>query len=456
MDSILSEQKTFFRSGKTLNVNYRIAALKKLRNFILQYEREILQALKNDLGKSELEAYVTEVGFIYTEIGEVIRKLKQWVKPLKPEFSLSQIFSKVRIHPEPYGTVFILSPWNYPFNLTLSPLIGAIAGGNTAVIRPSQNSPSTSGVLKQLIDECFPKEYVAVIMGDTTLVDCLIEEKPDYLFFTGSVSVGKSIMEKAAKHLIPVTLELGGKSPCIIDSTADLDQAVKRIVWGKLTNCGQTCVAPDYFLVEEAIKEKFVAKVIKTIKEFYGSDPLSSQDYPKMVNQKQFTRVLQAIQTSGGKLLYGGTKSEKTLQISPTIIDTPNLDSALMQEEIFGPVFPFVPYQTFGQAIHFIQTREKPLACYLFSTDKKRQNELIRRVSFGGGCINHTLIHLSTSKIPFGGVGSSGMGQYHGRYSFDTFTHKKSIFYSHPKLGVDFLFPPFHPAKLGWLKKMMK
>lgn len=449
--AILDKQREFYMRGATRSVEHRAASLRKMQAWIKSHENEIFAALKSDLNKAPFEAYATESGIILDEIKHTLKHIRSWSMD-KPAISpLKQFPCKCFIRPEPYGVVLIMSPWNYPFQLTLAPLIGAVAAGNCAMVKPSAYSPHTSAVIGKLIREVVDEAHVAVIEGGRKENQALLGERFDYIFFTGSVSVGKTVMEAAAKNLTPITLELGGKSPCIVDHTANVALAAKRIAWGKFLNAGQTCVAPDYLLVHKSVKDKLINGIIKALKSFYGESAISSGEYAKMINEKHFARVLGLME--GEKLLCGGNSDSQTLQIEPTIIDGATWQSPVMQEEIFGPLLPVIEYDSLSEAVRQINARPKPLALYCFSNSKQNQEYILNNVSFGGGCINDTVVHLATSHMPFGGVGESGMGGYHGKASFETFSHKKSILKKSNLIDIPLRYPPYK-NHLALLKKL--
>jgi aldehyde dehydrogenase (NAD+) len=450
---IIQKQREFFASGKTKEAAFRIKYLRLLENSILSHEKDILTALKKDLNKASFEAYATEVGMVLSELSFMIRKLTGWSKPKRIKTTIVNQIASSKVYPEPYGIALIMSPWNYPFQLTMEPLIGAIAAGNCVVVKPSKDSPYTSEVIEVVLKEVFPKSYVTVVQGGREANLSLLEQKFDYIFFTGSPTVGKVVMEAAAKHLTPITLELGGKSPCIVDETANLELAAKRIVWGKFINAGQTCVAPDYLLVHPAIKEQLLQKMKSYIIQFYGKHPCSNENYPKIINEKHYHRLLNLIE--GEDIVIGGNGSLITQQIEPTILDHITWNSEIMKEEIFGPILPVLEFRDLSEIIKNITDRPKPLAFYYFTESKTNERRLLRNISFGGGCINDTLMHLVTSYMPFGGVGESGMGRYHGKASFDTFSHQKSILKKSTKLDIPLRYPPY---RNNWslVKKLMK
>ena len=450
--SMLHTQRAYFQTGDTKDVEFRIRQLKKLYQWITVHEQEIMDALYMDLNKSNFEAYATEIGIVKEEIRYTLKHLRKWAAPKRVPTPITQFPSKSFIYPEPYGIVLIMSPWNYPFQLTIAPLVGAICAGNCAVVKPSAYSPHTTKVIADMLRELFQEKYIAVVEGGRQENQALLNEKFDYIFFTGSVNVGKYVMEKASAHLTPVSLELGGKSPCIVDETADLKLAAKRIVWGKFLNSGQTCVAPDYILVQNSVKDKLVRYMEKYIRKMFGKDPMQNPDYPKMINEKHFNRVLEL--TERAHIVCGGGSDVDMLKIEPTVLDQVTWESPVMQEEIFGPLLPVLTFYDIEEAIQMVNARPRPLALYYFTKDKQREAMMLKQVSYGGGCINDTIVHLATSHMPFGGVGNSGMGGYHGKDSFDTFTHKKSIMKKSVLLDIPIRYAPFK-NKLNILKKLM-
>ena len=422
---LMDRQRQFFRSGVTLDLSRRKQALRDLLREIEAREDELLTALQTDLGKAPFEGYMTELGMVREEIRFHLKHLGHWARDKRVPTPLSQFPARSIRHPEPYGVVLIMAPWNYPIQLSLEPLIGAISAGNCAVLKPSAYAPACSHTLKELISACLPDNWVTVVEGGRAENQALLDQKFDYIFFTGGVAVGREVMSKAARHLTPVTLELGGKSPCVVDATAKLDLAAKRLVFGKLLNCGQTCVAPDYLLIDGRVKDQFLSHVKKWMTAMYGQDPLDNQGYVRMINRKHYDRVMGLIDPA--KVVYGGQGDPDTLKIQPTILDGVSPEDPVMQEEIFGPLLPVLTYDTLDRAVEFINSRPHPLALYLFSEDRAAQERFLRQVPFGGGCVNDTIIHLATSRMGFGGVGDSGMGSYHGKLSFDTFSHRKSV-----------------------------
>ena len=425
IEEILEQQRAYFHSGATLPVSFRIENLKKLYAAVQKYEREIGEALTEDLGKSDFEGFMCETGLVLSELHYMIRHTRKFARERRVHTPLAQFTSRSYQKPTPYGNTLIMSPWNYPFLLTIDPLADAIAAGNTAIIKPSAYSPATSAVIKKLISECFDPRYVAVVTGGREENAMLLEQKFDFVFFTGSQSVGKEVLRHTAETLTPAVLELGGKSPCIVDSTAKLPLAAKRIVFGKFINCGQTCVAPDYILCQRSVKDRLMEELCRQIKLQYGESPLLNPDYGKIINEKHFARICGLIDRD--KTVHGGKVNKETLQIEPTVMDGVTWDDAVMQQEIFGPVLPVLTFDTFEEVYALLAKRPKPLALYLFSEDKGRMKEVSSRCSYGGGCMNDTLIHLATSEMGFGGVGESGMGAYHGKEGFDVFSHTKSI-----------------------------
>ena len=439
--NIVDTQRHFFYSGTTLNVDYRIQALKKLKAAILKYENEINAAIKKDLGKSAFESYMCETGLVLSEISYMLKHTHSFVKGKTVLTPLAQFHSRSYKKPSPYGVVLIMSPWNYPFLLTIDPLVDAIAAGNTAVIKPSAYSPHTSAVIKQMIEECFDPKYVTVVTGGRAENTCLLHEHFDYILFTGSQAVGKEVMKCASEHLTPVTLELGGKSPCIVEKSADISLAAKRIVFGKFLNCGQTCVAPDYILCDKKIKDRLIKQIIKQIRKQFGVNPLQNKDYGKIINEKHFQRICTLIDP--GKTVHGGKTDEKALRIEPTVMNNVTFDDAVMQEEIFGPVLPVLTFDSLDAAIRKINSMQHPLALYLFTSDKNVIAKVTAECGFGGGCINDTIIHLATSEMGFGGFGESGMGSYHGKDGFDTFSHYKSIVDKKTWLDLPMRYQPY-------------
>lgn len=454
MEEIIKRQRAFFAAGTTRSLEFRKEQLKKLQECIHKYEPEIFDALKKDLNKAPFECYATEIGIVYDEISFMLRHLEKWARPQRVPTPITQFPSRCFRISEPYGVVLVMAPWNYPFQLSLAPLVGAVAAGNCVIVKPSAYAPNTSSVLAKMLGENFPGEFIAVIEGGREENKELLAQKFDYIFFTGGVTVGKTVMEAAAKHLTPVTLELGGKSPCIVDETADLKLTARRLVWGKFLNSGQTCVAPDYVLVQSSVRDDLIRAMKKEIRRQFGKDPLKNNDYPKIINRKHFDRLLGLMM--GTNVLEGGRISEETLKIAPTILDGGKGESPVMQEEIFGPLLPVLSFERIEEAISFVNKREKPLALYLFTKNKACEKLVLSRVSYGGGCINDTVVHLATPYMPFGGVGNSGMGSYHGKESFDTFTHKKSIMRKALWLDIPLRYAPYRKISMNILRKIQK
>ena len=422
---IIKKQRKYFSEGNTLSIKFRLEMLKKLYEAVKSHEQDICKALNADLGKSTYEGFMCEAGLALTEITYMIKHVKKFTQARRVRTPLAQFASKSYEMSVPYGNTLIMSPWNYPFLLTIDPLAAAIAAGNTAVVKPSAYSPATSALISKIIGEIFPAEYVAAVTGGRAENAALLDEKFDFIFFTGSQSVGKEVLHRAAEHLTPAVLELGGKSPCIVDRTAKLALAARRIVFGKYLNCGQTCVAPDYILCDRSVKDELVKEIILQIKAQYGNNPLENSDYGRIVNEKHFDRILSLITPE--KVVCGGSSDRSTLKIEPTVMDNVTWEDSVMKEEIFGPVLPILTYDKFEDVFDILKDRQKPLALYLFSEDKSHVKAVTERIRYGGGCINDTVIHLATSELGFGGVGESGMGAYHGKRGLDAFSHKKSI-----------------------------
>ena len=425
ISNLLEKQRKYYKSGATIPVEFRVQQLRKLYATIKKYEREINDALTADLGKSHYEGFMCETGLVLSEISYMIRNTKKFAKRKTVKTPLAQFASHSFKQPVPYGNTLIMSPWNYPFLLTMDPLADAIAAGNTAIVKPSAYSPATSKIIEKIIAECFMTDYVAVVTGGRAENSALLEQKFDFVFFTGSQAVGKEVLLQTSKHLTPVVLELGGKSPCIVDSSANIKLAAKRIVFGKYLNCGQTCVAPDYILCEKSIKDEFIDEVIIQIKKQFGDKPLDNSNYGKIINERHFNRLCGLIDKS--KVVLGGETNEETCQIAPTVMDNITEADAVMGEEIFGPIMPIMTFDDFDTAVDGLKDKDKPLALYLFTSNKKHINRVVNELSYGGGCINDVVIHLATENMGFGGVGESGMGSYHGKDGFDTFSHYKSI-----------------------------
>ena len=439
--NLLDQQRIYYRSGATIPVDFRIAQLKKLYATVKKYETQVNDALKADLGKSHYEGFMCESGLVLSEISYMIRHTRRFTGRKTVWTPLAQFASHSFRQPVPYGNTLIMSPWNYPFLLTIDPLADAIAAGNTAIVKPSAYSPATSKIIERIITECFDPEYVAVVTGGRAENAALLEQKFDFVFFTGSQAVGREVLRHTAEHLTPAVLELGGKSPCIVDASANIKLAAKRIVWGKYLNCGQTCVAPDYILCERSIKDAFAAEVVKQIRLQLGEKPLENKDYGKIINKKHFDRLCGLIDP--GKVIIGGQTNADTCQIAPTVMDGVTWEDAVMGEEIFGPIMPILTFDGFDALVAQLKQMEKPLALYLFSSDKAHIRRVTGELSYGGGCINDVVIHLATSEMGFGGVGESGMGAYHGKAGFDAFSHYKSIVDKKTWLDLPMRYQPF-------------
>ncbi len=452
---LVNRQREYFLSGKTLPVSERVNNLKKLRRAILDFEGKILQALYEDLGKSEFEAYATEIGVTLHELSYMIRKLPSLAKPRRVKTPLTHFPSTSRLYRDPYGVVLIVAPWNYPFQLLMMPLIGAIAGGNCTVLKTSASAPATSAVVKEMLLSAFPEEFIAVVEGREAGSRDLPDEEFDLIFFTGSVNVGREIMERAAKNLTPVVLELGGKSPCIVDETADLALAAKRIIWGKSINSGQTCVAPDYVLVHSSVKDALVGAMKQAIPLLLGEEMLNNKDLPCIVNQHHFERLTGLIDT--GNVVYGGRSNPQERKIELTILEGVTWDCPVMQEELFGPILPILTYDDREEMLRFLARREKPLALYLFTESKEMEELVTARLSYGGGCINDTIMHVANIHLPFGGVGKSGMGSYHGKDSFAAFTHAKGVVKRAKRMDPPLRYPPYDSkGKMQILRRFLR
>lgn len=449
-------KRSFYDKGNTKSYEFRIEQLRKLKSSINKNETNIIDALTLDLGKPEFESYTAEIGVLYAEINSTIKKLKRWMRLKFVPTPIYLLPSISYIYPEPKGVVLIISPWNYPFQLAISPLIGAIAAGNCAVLKPSNKSIRTQYIIKNIIEEIFESNYISVVEGPgSTTVNPLIENyKFDHIFFTGSVNVGKHIMELAAKHLSTVTLELGGKSPVIIHSDCDIEITAKRIAWSKFYNTGQTCIAPDYVLVHESKKEEFIEKMKYYIRSYYGEHPEESNNYGRIISNDRFDKLMLLLQD--GNIIKGGNSYRKIRYIEPTLIDGVDMNNQIMKEEIFGPILPILTYKDISEVVKIVRMNRYPLALYLFTKDKAIEDYIIENVEFGGGCINHAISHVVNSNLPFGGVGNSGMGRYHSKYTFDTFSHHKPIFKAITKYELNLKFPPYTEMKLKLARKFLK
>ena len=454
IEQLVAAQRRFFASGQTLDLAFRKQSLLTLKRAIRAHEEAVNAALMQDLGKSAAETYMCETGMTLSELSYMISHLGRFAKKRRVLTPLAQFPSDSFTVREPYGVALIMAPWNYPFMLLMEPLIGALAAGNCCMLKPSAYAPATSKVIAQIVAECFPPEYVALVEGGRAENQALLHQRFDYIFFTGGVTVGREVMRAASEHLTPVTLELGGKSPCIVDETANLRVAARRLAFGKLLNCGQTCVAPDYLLIDRRVKDAFLPLLEQEIQNMVGENALDCDGYVHMINEKHFRRVCGLIDPD--KVIFGGRAGEQTLRIQPTILDCVTPGDAVMQEEIFGPVLPVIAYDSIDEALAFVNSREHPLALYLFSENRALQKRVLASVPFGGGCINDTIVHLATSRMGFGGVGGSGMGSYHGKQTFDTFTHQRSVFRQSTKVDVPLRYPPYGEKKLALLKRVLK
>ncbi len=444
--------RNYFNSGITKNPSFRINQLEILKKAIIEFLPQIENALKLDLGKSPEEAYLTEIGLVLDEIDYHSRNLKKWMKPGKVSSGIALFPSKSRIIYEPLGVVLIMSPWNYPFQLLINPLVGAISAGNCAVLKPSAQTPNVTTVLKELFAKYFNSEYIMLIDGNHEEIDWIFGFRFDHIFFTGGTEGGKNILEKASRLLCPVTLELGGKSPCLVFEGIDLQLAAKRIVFGKFINAGQTCIAPDYILVDEKIKDKLISALKDAITGFYGEKPVNSLHYGRIVTDRAFIRLKNIIEESGRSLIFGGENDKEIKFISPAIFDNPSIDESIMKYEIFGPLLPVISVKSIEEAVNFINSREKPLALYYFGKNKDGFN-VLNNTSSGGACINDTILHVANKHLPFGGVGNSGMGKYHGKESFNLFSNHRSLLISSNKVDFSIKYPPY--KNFGLLKKML-
>lgn len=449
---LVRRQRDFFSTGQTKNLDFRIDRLKHLKQVVLDNQAAVIRALNADLGKPGFEAVTTEIVNVVQEIDYALKHIKSWAQPKRTSVPFNLFPASARIYAEPLGVVLIISPWNYPFQLAISPLIGAIAAGNCVIVKPSEIAPHTSRLLAEIVEKNFDSAYITVAEGGVETSQQLLEEKFDRIFFTGGTQIGKIIMAAAAKHLTPVTLELGGKSPCIVEADVQLELAAKRIVWGKFINAGQTCIAPDYLLVNRQIKPDLLAAIQRSIKEFYGDDPAQSPDYARIISDKHYQRLTQLLDRD--KIVVGGQVNPQQRYIAPTVLDRVSPEDAVMQEEIFGPILPIIEYGDLSEAITMVNQKPKPLALYFFSNNRQKQARILRETSSGGVCLNHTVLQVATHALPFGGVGNSGMGAYHGKASFDTFSHQKSVFGKPFWLDLKLLYPPYE-GKLELLRKFM-
>ncbi|MFS0724444.1 aldehyde dehydrogenase [Paenibacillus sp. 1P07SE] len=455
IDDIVQQHKRYFDAGRSRDMSHRIAQLQRLKQATQRFEPEIMKAMHQDLRKNDTETYLTEILIVLRSIDYTIKHLRKWANPQKVRTPLPLQPSSSEVRYEPYGTVLIIGPFNYPFQLVIEPLIGAIAAGNCAIVKPSENTPHVAALIQQLVEETFDSGHVSAVQGERETTAELIHAEVDYIFFTGSTAVGRIVMEAAAKRLVPVTLELGGKSPVIVDKTAKLDIAAKRIIWGKLINTGQTCIAPDYVLAHQSIKDELLERMKKAIVAFYGDQPQLSPDYGRIVNERQYDRLAALLDHDAERIVFGGERDRGDLYIAPTLLDGIMLEHAVMQEELFGPILPILTYESWEEAYAIIDRHPKPLALYLFTESESSESQVIERVRFGGGCINDTIMHVASHHLPFGGVGPSGMGAYHGRHSFELFSHRKSILKKSSRLETGLAFPPYG-NKLEKLKKFLR
>ena len=452
LKDIINSQRDFFNTDSTKSVSYRIEMLQRLKEAIRNNEVAILSALYKDLLKSKAEAYMSELAIVYAEINEALKNVRKWSRPEKVKGTISTFPSKNYVYSEPYGVVLIISPWNYPFNLAISPLIAAIAAGNTAIIKCSKESVYTSKVIKYIINKAFSSNYIFCVDEDIDY-DELLNQRYDYIFFTGSQRVGKIVMNIASNNLIPVSLELGGKSPSIIDETADIKLAARRVLWGKLLNAGQTCVSVDYVLIHSSVKDGFIKYLQKELKKRY-TNALNNDTYPRIINEHHYKRLMNLIKSEDS--IIGGRGDDVVRRLEPTILPDVDFDHEIMKEEIFGPVLPIIEYDDINNIIRIIKEYEKPLACYVFTRDEDTAKHIIKSISYGGGCINDVILQVSNHYMPFGGVGSSGIGSYHGKFGFDTFSHKKSIVWSKTMIDLPIRYAPFSPLKFRMLKKILE
>lgn len=452
LKEIINKQRDFFNTNATKSVKYRIKILQRLKEAIRNNEVAILSALYKDLLKSKAEAYMSELAIVYAEINEALKNVRKWSRPEKVKGTISTFPAKNYIHSEPYGVVLIISPWNYPFNLAIAPLIAAIAAGNTAIIKCSKESVYTSKVIKYIINKAFSSNYIFCVDEDIDY-DELLNQRYDYIFFTGSQRVGKIVMNIASNKLIPISLELGGKSPCIIDETADIKLAARRVLWGKLLNAGQTCVSVDYVLIHSSVKDRFIKYLQKEIKKRYPN-ALNSDTYPRIINEHHYKRLMNLIKSEEN--IIGGRGDDVVRRLEPTILPDVDFDHEIMKEEIFGPLLPIIEYDDINNVIRIIKEHEKPLACYVFTRDEDTAKHIINSISYGGGCINDVILQVSNHYMPFGGVGSSGVGSYHGKFGFDTFSHKKSIVWSKTMIDLPIRYAPFNQLKFRILKKILE
>lgn len=455
VESMIAAQHRFYFTGKTRTASFRKEMLIKLRDAIVAHEDAITEALQKDLGKSPFESYVTEIGFVLSSISQMLKNVDVWMKPESVKTPVHLQPSKSFVVREPYGSVLIIGPFNYPFQLVMEPLVGAIVGGNCAVVKPSESAKHTVKIIKKILTETFPTDYIQVVEGEREETSALIHAPFDYIFFTGSVAIGKIVMKAAAERLTPITLELGGKSPVIVDQTANLANAAERIVWGKFLNTGQTCVAPDYLLVHHSVKEELIERIIEAIEKFYGENVMESPDYGRIINERQFDRLASMISKEWPQIIYGGDVDTAKLFIEPTLLDGVTWESPSMEDEIFGPILPIMEYDHLGEVLHRIRQLPKPLSAYMFTENEQAANYFIESLPFGGGCINDTVSHVGNTNLPFGGVGSSGVNAYHGKASFDVFTHAKAMMRRSTKIPMRLALPPYE-NKLKLVKPLIR
>ena len=453
LEGIVESQRRFFQTGKTKNIDFRLEQLRKLRDVLKKSEQRIYEALRQDLGKSPMESYTGELGVLIVELRHALENLHFWVQPRRVSTPLVIFPSRSVIYRQPRGIALIIGPWNYPIQLLISPLLGAISAGNCAILKPSELTPESSRLVAQLIEETFPPEFVTVVEGGREEAETLLNQKFDYIFFTGSLKVGQIVAQAAAKHLTPITLELGGKSPCIVADDAPIDTTARRIVWGKYFNAGQTCVAPDYLLVQKKVKNELLKSMIQSLQESFGSDPMDSPDFARIINDSHFSRLEKLLKN--GNIVTGGKTDRDKRYIAPTILDDVSLDDEIMSEEIFGPILPVLEYESIDEVVEIVRQRPYPLSFYLFTRDKKVQERLIKDIPFGGGCINNTLVHFANPELPFGGIGASGVGNYHGEYSFQAFSHTKSVVRTPFWIDIKLRYRPYL-NKLSLIKRIMK
>lgn len=456
VQDLLDRMEEFYETGLTRNLDFRKRMLSKLKTIIQENEGQIMEALYKDLGKSKEESYTTEIGIIYENIGYFIKNLDRFSRKKKVRRHKTNMLSTGEIYREPYGKVLVISSFNYPFQLTMEPLIGALAAGNTVTLKPSDQSSFTEKIIGKIISEAFPPEYVNVIYGGKEVVEQLTSAPFDYIFFTGSPRTGKEVMRNASNHLVPVTLELGGKSPAIVGKRANIKNAARKIAYGKFLNAGQTCIAPDYVVVHEEVKDQFILEMENALKRFYGSNPKVSKDFSRIINERAFIRLRDMLDKDRDKVIYGGDTDLLSCYIGPTMLYSDDFELHTMNEEIFGPILPIISYKDINQVIGQVKSMGKPLALYIFTEDKKVQEGILKRLSFGGGAVNDTLFHITSPYMPFGGVGGAGMGRYHGKYSMLTFTHEKAILKSNSFLNLKFQEPPMNKFKFELIRNVMK